>query len=198
MAKEIDCPKEVRPELEIALRVRTHSSRLAARTDCLKFYQLIHRDGESYIVDSQGNPPIFDTPKCDFQFVILRDQNNQNRLKLVISKGPHDTIANQAPTAAAAGDIHAEYDLKANLKVGKFTDQCGSYYIPNTDPQAFQKQQSARSAMKAVGLPMDKFEPFGAPSALVFSSTLRDMKRDTQTISTIIDKLKSERETFSI
>ena len=30
--------------------------------------------------------------------------------------------------------------------------------------------------MKTVGLPMDKFQPFGTPSALVFSTTLRDMR----------------------
>ncbi len=179
MATEIDCPKEVRRELEIELRVRPESSRLSACAEYLKFYQLIKRDGKSYIVNSDGKSPVFETPKCDFQFVILREsqiQDHNDCLRLIISKGPHETIAKQAKSAVAAGDIMTVRDAIGNCEVVKITDQSGSYYIPNTDPQVFQKQHSARSAMKTVGLPMDKFQPFGTPSALVFSTTLRDMR----------------------
>ena len=198
-AKEISCPKEVRRELEIELRVRPENTGIAARFDLLKFYQIRknYNDGYTAILDQHGNTPVVESTngKCDFQFII---QRHKEFLKLSISKGSHGTIANKANSVVAAGDIFAHYDTNHNLVIDKITDQSGSYYIPNTDPHFFQKQHSAKAAMRACGLPTEKFVPFGTPAALVFSTTMRDAKlpKEQETVA-IPDLLEFESETFS-
>lgn len=105
-------------------------------------------------------------------FVILERTNGYLELRLGL--GNHRDVAQNAPTVKAAGDIHFNWDPAHNtLEIVKFTDQSGGYYINPADPRAAAKKASAKAAMQAVGLPMDKFRPFLQPKPL-FAPLLRN------------------------
>ncbi len=86
--------------------------------------------------------------------------------KLRIGLAPHAIVANKARAVQAAGDLHFQ-----SGKISKVTDQSGTYHVQANDLLARHKQDAARIAMKAAGLPMDKFEPFSKP--LIYSKLIR-------------------------
>jgi hypothetical protein len=87
-----------------------------------------------------------------YSFVILKTDHG---LELWLGSSNHYFVSNRAARVKAAGDI---YFLDG--KIIKITDQSGGYNIPTTDPQAQFKRTSARIAMQAMRLPMEKFQPF--------------------------------------
>lgn len=93
-------------------------------------------------------PHIF--PVC--AFVILEIEEH---LELRLGNTNHLFVSGHAPTVKAAGDIHF-----SNGHIVKITDQSGGYNVSITDPMAREKRASAKAAMTAVQLPMDKFVPF--------------------------------------
>lgn len=101
-----------------------------------------------------------------YAFVIVENENAQ--LELRAGRCSHYFAAHRARFVRAAGDLHF-----SEGKLKKFTDQSGTYHVQDTDPLAKQRKGSAQAAMRAVGLPMDKFEPYRSPGALIFSKALQ-------------------------
>ncbi len=105
-------------------------------------------------------------------FVIL--ENAHGNLELILGLGNHRDVANNAKAVKAAGDVYFAYNKALGTsEIAKIDDRSSGYYVLNTDPEAAAKKNSAKAAMQAVGLPMDKFVPFVLPTTLLFSSGLK-------------------------
>ncbi len=115
--------------------------------------------GNAYL--THGKPPFTRTQHQEnviYQFVITITND------LLIGKANHNIISGNAPFVKAAGDIHVDPEGK----IIKIDDRAGSYVISDSDPFVLEKRQTALNAMKAMGLPMDRFVPFKA-APLLFS-----------------------------
>ncbi len=168
----------------IPLRLKPKASPLQAQN--LKFYTLKSQNGIFYLTDSAGEIAAQNAESAEFQFVVLKHQTEHgDYLELRISQGNHwyiaggDALDENNMAVMAAGDLHLSFG-----KIKKITDQSGGFYIPNTEPDASQKKLSALHAMKAVGLPLDRFQPFVQDDkALMFSTALQFQKLVASTCS---------------
>lgn len=98
-----------------------------------------------------------------YSFVIL--ENETGALELHLGLGNHYLTAGRRDHVKAAGDIHLWKG-----EITKVTNQSGGYH---SESEAV--LDSARAAMEAVGLPMEKFVPYNKPEAerpVLFSNTL--------------------------
>jgi len=139
-----------------------------------------------------------------YPFVILEKDHG---LELRLGLGNHFCVAEHSRWVKAAGDIHLLSSPQNGEKISddnevdilRVTDQSFSYHIRDTDPKIIsQKKESAYAAIHAVGLPMDKFEPFKPkeavkPKELIFSTRLHPKRNTDLAKRSMIEEFSNSR-----
>ena len=107
--------------------------------------------------------------------MILEDE--EGRLELILGEGNHSWVSRGAQESYAAGDTYFDTHkisemppetvyFKIEEIVERITDQSGGYHVSLADPLLQEKRFSARAAMEACGLPVQKLEHFLEPDLM--------------------------------
>ncbi len=121
-------------------------------------------DAEGFYRFEQHHAGAFTIPHGIYAFVIVETTEG---FDLRVGSAGHYYVAGKAPYVIAAGDLYFTSGF-----LSKITDQSGSYNTKSLNPKEREhRHREALEAMKAMGLPMDKFCAFEETTiTLLFSA----------------------------